>query len=590
MTPDPGAGTELPTMAASAPVRDDAGEAHGPAPEGGRAVSLPLRLWRRTGWWGVVVLLVLALALALRLNGLSWGLPYNFINPDEGTIVPKAFHIAQGHPNPQFFYYPTLYFYLLAALYWLATPVLWLLGHGNLLASSSFIVDQGPYFLLGRLLSVGFGVAGVYLLYLLGREVAGRAAGLLAAVFLAVEPLHVKYSHVAVTDVTATTFALLALYLLLRAAKGGGRRWLVAGAVAAGLATSTKYNLGMLVLPAVIAACYASSDEARRRVAAGARAVTLWPRLIVTRVFVPMLVAFVAASPFVVLDARHFAHDFLRQGAIMRTGWLGFENTGNGFWYNIQVNLAGALGIVLLALSLAGLALALWRRTRFDLLVAPYIIIYFAYVSTWKELADRYLLPVVPLLLLLAARLCVELFRARPVARWALATSLAALIAAALVLPLGDSIAFNRQLSGPDVRVRAKTWVERNIKAGSVIASDSYGPPLVRRRDAKYYRAEGLTPVPYRLFKLKLPVPGEPARRYSLSWLRERHVRYVIVTSAVYDRIFAAADRYPELAAFYERLDTRAELVRVFRPRRGEHGPVIRLYRLTTVHPAKGRG
>ena len=42
-----------------------------------------------------------------------------------------------------------------------------------------------------------------------------------------------------------------------------------------------------------------------------------------------------------------------------------------------------------------------------DLIVAPYVILYAVFIGTWKELADRYLLPIVPLLLLLAVRLAV---------------------------------------------------------------------------------------------------------------------------------------------------------------------------------------
>ena len=64
-----------------------------------------------------------------------------------------------------------------------------------------------------------------------------------------------------------------------------------------------------------------------------------------------MLLAFVLGSPFVVLDAPHFLHDFARQSRIMDRGWLGFENVGNGFWYNLESTSAGALGIVLLVLA-----------------------------------------------------------------------------------------------------------------------------------------------------------------------------------------------------------------------------------------------
>ena len=191
----------------------------------------------------------------------------------------------------------------------------------------------------------------------------------------------------------------------------------MAGAVAAGLATSTKYNLGMLVLPATVAAVYACRAEAARRVAAGGRTVLVWLRLLALRLYLPMLAAFVVASPFVVLDAPHFVRDFRRQSQIMDRGWLGFEHVGNGFWFNVTPNLTGAIGVVLVVLAVAGLAWALWRRTRLDLMLAPYVIVYFVYIGTWKELADRYLLVIVPLLLLLAARVCVELVRPGAAAR-----------------------------------------------------------------------------------------------------------------------------------------------------------------------------
>jgi len=537
-------------------------------------------LWKRPGVVGALLVAVLVVALALRLKGVGWGLPFSFVNADESVVVPKAFGVARGGLNPQFFYYPSLFFYLVGGEYLLAAPVLWAVQHANPLAMGSFVVDPGPYLLLARLLSVAAGTASAYLLYRIGREAFGRPAGLVAALFLAVAPLHVAYSHMAVTDVTATALSLLALLLLLQAARGGGRRRLIAGAVAAGLATSTKYNLGALVLPASIAAVYVCRGEVGRRAAAGGRAALLWPRLLLARVYAPMLLAFVVGSPFVILDTGHFLHDFLRQNRIVDRGWLGFENVGNGFWYNLEVNLGGTLGVVLVVLAIAGLAWALWRHTAVDLLLAPYALAYFVYISTWKELADRYLLPILPLLLLLAVRMCLELADLRPAARRVAAPAVGLVLAAALVAPLAGSIAFDRELSGADVRVRAKAWVERHVPAGSIIATENYGPPLVRMRDEKYYRAAGLEKPAYRILRLRLPAPGAPNRSHSRDWLREKDADYVIVSSKVYDRVLAAADSYPELAAFYRSLDDDAELVEVFAPGPGERGPVLKLYRL----------
>jgi len=524
---------------------------------------------------------VVALALALRLKGVAWGLPYSFVNADESIVVPKAFAAARGHLNPQFFFYPSLFFYLVGALYGLATPVWWVLGQGAFLAQTSFVVDPGPYFLLGRLLSVAMGTASVYLVYRLGRIAFGRPAGLLAALFLAVVPLHVAYSHMAVTDVTAVALSLLAFVLFQRASDGAGRRWLVWGAVAAGLATSTKYNMGMLVLPGTVAAIYACRGEAGRRVAAGARAAFVWTRLLVLRVYAPMLAAFVVASPFVVLDAPHFISDFVRQNRIMDRGWLGFENVGNGFWFNLSTNLGGALGIVLLVLSVGGVGWALWKRTRFDLLVTPYVLIYFVYIGTWKELADRYLLPIIPLVIVLALRLCLDLVALSPRRRRVVLPLTVLLLLVALVVPLRASIAFDRDLSGVDVRVIAKRWIEANVPPGSMIAVENYTSPLVREDVVHHYRDAGLRPVAFRLVRLELPAPGEPSKSRDLRRLRRQGVDYVLLSGRVYERVFAAPGVYPKLVAFYGQLAAETELVKEFRPGPGQRGPVLKLYRIS---------
>ncbi len=534
---------------------------------------------------GVLLLAaILVLALALRLWGIAWGLPHSLINIDETVVVPKAFAVARGHVNPQWFLYPSFFFYLLAAVDLLAAPVLWGLRGENPLSLAAFVVDPTPYYLLGRLVSAVLGTASVYLVYRLGRTAYGRPAGLLAALFLAVLPLHVAYSHMAVTDVAATAISLLALVALDEAARGRGRRWLIAGAAAAGLATSTKYNLGMLVLPATVAAVYACGGEAASRVADGGRAARVWLRLLAARLYGPMLAAFILGSPFVLLDAPRFAGDFIRQNRIQSRGWLGYENVPNGFWYNLATNLTGTLGVALLVLVLAGVAWALWRRTRLDLMLAPYVIVYFVYVSTWKALADRYLLPILPLLVLLAARLCMEALRLEGRRRQVALPLVALVVIAALAAPLTATARFDLGLSGADTRLLAKEWVEGNVPSGSVIAAENYGPPLVSVKDAAFYD-DGSAPPAYTLLNLKLPGPGVPEPTHSMAWLESNGAEYVIVSSTVSDRVLRAPAVYPEIVAFYRELDERAELVKVFAPGPGARGPVIKLYRLEGPAP-----
>ena len=535
-------------------------------------------LRRRLTWYSLALAGIVAYGLYLRLHGITWGLPFAYLDPDEGVIVREAFDIARGNPNPGFFLYPSLFFELVAAVY-VAIALVW---HSSVapsfLSQGSLVVDPGPYLLAARLVAVVCGTFSIYLVYLLGTKAFSRPVGLLAALFLAVVPLHVTYSHYAVTDVPATALSLLALLLLVRAAGERTLRLLSAGAFVAGVATSTKYNFGMLLVPAAVAGWYVlgplwSREEGLRRLA----------RLAVRRIVAPMALGFVLFTPFALLDPLRFARDFYRQNEIVRRGWLGFEDAGNGYWYNVHVNLPSSLGVVLFVLCVAGLVWSLYRRRRADLVLAAYVVVYYLYVSDWAALNDRYLLPIVPVLVLLAARFAVGLARLRFVRRLVLAPAVAGLLIVAFMLPLSASIAYDRALSGPDVRSIAKAWIETHIKSGTKVAFEPYSPPLVARASLPFFTAAGHSPAYYRLVRLPLPLPGRKDTRHSLAYLRHRDVRYVIVSSEVYQRVLAAPLVYPRQVAFYERLAEQARLVKRFAPGPGERGPTILVYRLAPV-------
>ena len=97
------------------------------------------------------------------------------------------------------------------------------------------------------------GAIAVWLLYLTGARLFGRAAGLLAAAIEAVAFLPVFYSHLALND--APTLAPLTLSLLGTAGvlrKGRLRDHALAG-IGLGLACATKYTAGIVIVPYIAA-------------------------------------------------------------------------------------------------------------------------------------------------------------------------------------------------------------------------------------------------------------------------------------------------------------------------------------------------
>src|SRR5687767_8466873 len=198
---------------------------------------------------------ICAIALALRVIGLQYGLPAVY-NPDEVAIMTRALSFAKGTLNPGNFLYPTFYFYVLFG--WVGVYLAFLLLTGRVesvaaLQKLYFTAPTGIY-TAGRVLGVACGTATVALLHRLTLRFADPRAALAAAVFLAVAPLHVRDSHYVKHDVPAT-LAIVAAYLAIArvwpaAAPNGpaARDVLVAGAVC-GVAFSTHYYCVFLAVP-----------------------------------------------------------------------------------------------------------------------------------------------------------------------------------------------------------------------------------------------------------------------------------------------------------------------------------------------------
>lgn len=76
-----------------------------------------------------------------------------------------------------------------------------------------------------RLLSVFFGVSTVPLVYLFGRDIYGKKAGLIAALCLALSPIHIFNSQAIRPYSLVVLLAALSLWALVRASQGRGATW-----------------------------------------------------------------------------------------------------------------------------------------------------------------------------------------------------------------------------------------------------------------------------------------------------------------------------------------------------------------------------
>jgi 4-amino-4-deoxy-L-arabinose transferase-like glycosyltransferase len=443
---------------------------------------------------------IVATAAALRVVGAGYGLPYPLLNPDEANIVPRAWRMGHLEAlDPGWYDYPSLLMLVLA-------PVQALFEH--------------PSYGAARSVAVLIGLAGVAAAWWLGRRAYGAGAGLIAAGAVAVATVHVAYSRMAVTDVALTLGITVALALALE----GRLEW---AGLAAGLAASAKYPGVTLAVPLLVAGW----GQWRRLAIAAALAVG----------------AFALTSPFVILHAREAWDDLSRVQRLARDGWLGFEHD-HATPLAFADRLWDALGPFLL-LAVAGLAVALARRRRADLVLASFVLVYALYLLPLGAHFDRYVLPLVPV----AGALGGSIRPLRPLA--------AVLLAVPLVWAAADA----RELTRTDTRVRAAAWIDANVPQGATMAADPSTLPLPGRH----------------VVRLALPGPGRPADpNRDLERLRAGGVGWLLVSGAVTDRVLAARERYPREAAFYEALASRRPAFALAPDDDALSGPWVRVYRL----------
>ncbi len=120
------------------------------------------------------------------------------------------------------------------------------------------------------------GVLSVWFVYRAVTLVSSRTAGLVAALFLAVTPIHVMVSHSNNLDAVLVCVMSGAAYAAVRAVTNGRFRWLAIASVVAGLAMTAKMLAGVPVMPGIaLAFAWCAPLAWRRRVAGAAMSVAL---------------------------------------------------------------------------------------------------------------------------------------------------------------------------------------------------------------------------------------------------------------------------------------------------------------------------
>jgi dolichyl-phosphate-mannose-protein mannosyltransferase/ABC transporter family protein len=431
------------------------------------ALAEPPRRW---AWAGLAV--VLAGGIGLRLWGIKAGLPYVYNADEADHFVPRAVRMFAHGLNPHYFANPPGFTYLLHFVFAVAYG-------GKAGVQHAFALHPDDVYTLARVCAAALGAGAVWLCYLAGARLLGRGVGLLAAALEAVAFLPVFYAHVAVNDVP--TLAPLTLSLLGSAGvlRRGRRRDYALAGVGLGLACATKYTAGIALAPLIasVAARYLGAESRAPRDAAVGLAIT----------GATAVAAFLIANPYAVLDYGGFHEGLVHQSSLSAEaqGKLGAPRHGGLVYY--LWSLTWGLGWVP-ALAALGGAIVVWRReTALGWLLVPAPLAYLAFMGLQGRYFGRWLMPILPILCLLAALFALELAAAmgavarryvRPAGVRRLVGPLAIVFAAGALLFQGlvHSVHVGLVLSRTDTRTLTRNWMLAHLPARAPIIVEPVSP------------------------------------------------------------------------------------------------------------------
>jgi len=403
--------------------------------------------------------LILCLAVTLRLDGLGFGLPA-LLDPDEPIFLLTALKLLRDHTlNPGWFGHPgTTTIYALAVVE-AATYGAWhALGRFATQADFARAVYHDPSIVVlpARIFILACGLVTIALTARIAGRLFGPRVALLAALLLAVDPVHIRYSQIIRTDMHSTIFVLLEILAAIAIVRKGRLRDYLLAALWVGFACATKWPAaaaGAAVAGAAIVRWYQHRGESRTIL----RNLALYALAAVAALFI--------ASPYLFLDYATVIDNLHGEARPFHLGASGHGFLGNLGWY-FGGPLATAMGWAGLVLAAFGVWQAARRSPAFLGVLVPVFLVFLVMISAQALIWERWVVPLLPLVTIAAAYgIACLADRARDGVR---NPALLALIAAATVPTLATA---HVQAAERTVETRqlATAWARAHVPPGDTV-------------------------------------------------------------------------------------------------------------------------
>lgn len=508
---------------------------------------------------------VVVLGLVLRLWGIRTGLPVAYNLDERSHFVPRAVaFFADGSLNPSYQLNPS------GLIEWIAAALT--LAH----RSRSGVVDAwqqdpGAVWLVARVAAALLASSAIALLAVAGSRLFDRRVGISAAALLATAFLPAHYGHLALNDAPSLAPTCLALVGIAGILTHGRPRDHALAGFAAGVAIGFKYNAAFVLLPiATAAAVHAIGHRDHGRSIAIARGGAI--------AAAALLAGLVITDPYAFLEPQALLRDLRHLGDYTSGGLLLGETQRSGYRYYLW-SLSWGFGVVPLALALAGSVMLVARDRVRALVLLPAAALFLLSIGHQGRYFARYVMPIFPVLALLAAAALVALADRLSLSPQRRRVAVVCLTTLACAQGLVQVVHNDIVLSRADTRTQARDWMVDHIPARTRILVEPIVPQEWYRdgglpgssTSQQGYRWRRLVRTRRDIARLSREFPG--ARNNAdfanyvstlfpglLRFYRSRGVCWVVSGSTQSGRAFNDPPRVPQAIAYYRALEREADV------------------------------
>ena len=546
----------------------------------------------RLSYSTLILLGILGLALGLRLYGIGWDSGHGF-HPDERSIYmradcmfdvltetpgytgeacfannpemepgipgPGTFVDADKSPlNPHWFPLGSILIYMLVLVRSLIEPF----------RDMSTLQDMAY---IGRSIAALADVGTVFMVYMLGKRIFSKGAGLLAAGLVALAVVHIQISHFYRPEPLLVFFLMVSFWFMLQVMERSRLRDSVFLGIFVGLTMATKVSVLPLIFPLVLAYGFrvhalsggrwnVPTNEATRRVT---------PHALLGGGIA--LAAFFLVTPYALLDMVQFVNDQIwqAQNVASTAGKVPFTVQyvdTTPLLYEVQQTTLWGLGIPLGIIAWTGLIFTVFKVLKGkpgfkgELLLLAWVVPNILLLATFETKFLRYIFPVVPFLVLMGSGMLFWfLGQARewsatllPTVRgaselsWYLRKYAPRMVVGTMVLVVAATafyaFAFETIYSRPHTAVQASRWINNNLPPGTAILTDNHwDEPLreIRHYDVEQFRSYERDSV---------------AKMDNLAQQLSEAEYLAFYSNRTYGSIARLPDRYPLTSQYYNQL------------------------------------